>query len=212
MAKEMAALKVRILRNLDGSAKYPNFTQCECVQRAAMNWSHYIDKEGSGWLYDSQGFDEDEEEGESPVNEHWGIMLVPEEFADEAQSRFPNLCFRLTCEECCDFYERRHAKEFDDQEVNTSVLEQIKLKKDLGIPLTERDNKALDPSDETTPGIRKNYRKCMSDYCSKRGYKIKDPPGVSGLRPFPYGPKDPAKARGQNPEHLERTRAAGGGR
>uniref|UniRef100_A0A6M3L992 Uncharacterized protein n=1 Tax=viral metagenome TaxID=1070528 RepID=A0A6M3L992_9ZZZZ len=165
----LCVLKVKIGINNNGSADYPDFNQLAVVQNSGMDWSKYVDRYGSGWLYDFIGHKE--EDAESPFGQQWAILLVPKDFVDQAVVRFSNVCTKLNPAEADDFYNNRHAKDMEDEDINLDVLQKIKMKQDLGLPLTAKQQRAIDPEDDT-PGIRKNKRKLFTDYKKERGYNI----------------------------------------
>lgn len=137
-----------------------------------MDWSHYIDKNGSGWLYDAVGHQE--EDAESPIGQQWSLVLVPEEFATQAVAAFPTLCSKLTTAQAKAFYEQRHARDVQDEEVDTEILQKIKAKQDLNIPLTQQERRAIDPRDNER-GVRPNRRKYFDTYKTDRGFNVINP-------------------------------------
>lgn len=176
-------IKVKIGLKVEGGAKYPDFNALQVVQdyyglsgyptdahkREGKDWSKYIDVEGSGWLYDSIGHQE--ENVESPLGQQWGLILVPKKFADESISMFPNEVTKMTKVECITFYDTKHAVGFDDEEIDTDKLAKIEAKEKLGITLSKNDLDARNPSNDIR-GIRKNWRKKWDDYKKKKGFNV----------------------------------------
>jgi len=158
---ELTAIKVKISSNL-GKCVYPAFNQLDVVKQSGMDWSQYVDVLGSGWLYDNK-CGHAEVDTESPRGIWWGMLLIPEAFAVEAVAAFPNEVTRLTKTKCKAFYDTRHAVKLPTEEIDSTILQGIKLKQDLGLTLTAEQQKALDPNDDT-PGIRKNRKKKWVDY------------------------------------------------
>lgn len=164
-------IKVQIGRKADGSCLYPDFNQLACVQASGADWSHYIDTFGQGWCYDNKCGHADID-AESPEGTWYGLLLIPAIFATEAAAMFPGQVSVLTEAQCESFYNGRHAVTFPDEEIDTEVLQGIKLKQDLGLPLTANQTKALDPNDDTL-GIRKNKKKTWTDFKSLRNLTVK---------------------------------------
>ena len=83
MATELVGIKVKIGQcGVTGCAKYPDFSKLACVQASPLDWSKYVDVHGLGWHYDCCGHQEDEDG--SPAGMQWGMLIIPETFADEA--------------------------------------------------------------------------------------------------------------------------------
>jgi len=166
----LVPIKVKIGIRSNGEADHPNFNVLQSVIKSGLDWAKYVDKEGSGWLYDNCcGHKEDTPE--SPRGIQYGLLLAPKEFADEAIARYPDLITKLDEAACQIFYEEHHSNEFSSEEVDTELLQAIQAKKSLGIVLTAEDNDAIDPTTDTR-GIRKNKSKMWIDFKAKRGYLI----------------------------------------
>lgn len=172
MAKTLVPLKVKIELTTSGHAKYPTFNALACVVNSGMDWSQYIDVHGSGWLYDADGHQDDTPD--SPAGQQWGLILVPQVFATQAIAAFPTTCSALTAAEATTFYENKHARDFPDEDIDEKVLSQIKVKQDLGLPLTTQQRRAIDPRDSER-GIRPNRRKAFSTFKADRGFNVVDP-------------------------------------
>lgn len=166
----LVPIKVKIGLSNNGSADYPNFNLLPSVQSSGLDWSKYIDVRGSGWLYDTIGHKE--EDTDSPRGMQWGMILVPEQFAIEAVAQFPNEVSVIDEVEAEDFYNNRHAVGQPDEEIDNEVLTGIKLKKDLGLALTQQQQNALDPN-KPERGIRKNETKTYAGLKAKRGFQVK---------------------------------------
>ena len=76
---ELTPLKVIIKLKSNGSALYPDFNSLPIVRDSGLDWSVYIDNQGSGWLYDCCGHKESDPD--SPVVSQLGMILVPAVFA-----------------------------------------------------------------------------------------------------------------------------------
>ena len=171
MARELTPIKVKIGLRPNGHADYPSFNELACVTSSGMDWSKYVDIQGLGWQYDKASGHK-EETIDSPFGQQWGVLVVPDVFAQQAIAQFPELCEELDEVTLEIFWnEKAHAHELDEM-VDENVLGQIKAKQDLGIALTTDQIKALDP-DDPTPGIRKNKRKKWADAKALMGVSIK---------------------------------------
>jgi len=168
--RELVPIKVKIGLRPNGHADYPDFNSMTCVRDSGMDWSKYIDVKGLGWHYDKK-CGHKEEETDSPYGMQWGVLIVNKEFADEALSTFPSIISKLTEAELEDFYDNRaHAHE-QDEEIDTNILQGIKMKQEIGLELTVQQQNALDPNHEAK-GIRKNKNKKWSDFKGLKGIKI----------------------------------------
>jgi len=157
----LVPIKVKILSG-QGNCLYPDFNQLDVVKQSGMDWSNYVDSEGSGWLYDKK-CGHAEVDAASPSGIWLGMLLIPEEFALQAIAKFPDRITRLTEVDTEAFYNDRHACKMPDEEIDSDILQGIKLKKELGLTPTEAQKRALDPEDDT-PGIRKNKKKKWADF------------------------------------------------
>lgn len=169
---DLTPLKVKIGKNDLGQARYPQFNNLPIVQAAGMDWSHYIDREGSGWLYDAEGHDDDSVD--SPRGQQWGIMLVPAEFVRQAVLAFPQQCEAITAADAETFYNRKVARDEPEEEVDEVVLQKIRDKQALGLELTADELQAIDPMD-TARGVRPNRRKRLTTFTKDRGINVVDP-------------------------------------
>ena len=138
--------------------------------RHGLDWSKYIDTYGTGWHYDCCGH-QDVEAG-SPSGQQWGMLLVPEDFADQAILLFPLVVSKMTEVEAKDFYDNKVTKKVSEEIINNEILQGIKLKQDMGIQLTADQLKAIDPNDDM-PGIVKNKKKSFDDLKALKDISIK---------------------------------------
>lgn len=171
MARQLTPIKVIIRLKSNGHAKYPDFNLLTVVQASGMDWARYIDNYGLGWHYDKTcGHKEDTIE--SPIGTQLGVLIIPEEFAEEAIEEFPEDCFGMTEVELEDFYNNKAHSHEPDEVFDMSVLEGIQVKHSLGIPLTTQQQDAIDP-DKDVPGIRKNKKRYWADFKKSAGVTIK---------------------------------------
>jgi hypothetical protein len=168
---ELVPIKVKIGLKPNGQARYPDFNSLASVQVSGLDWSRYIDINGSGWKYDKCGH-RDTAPG-SPVGQQWGLLLIPADFAAEAVAAFPAKVSILSEAEAASFYDNEHAKHFDSEILDDRVLNSIHKKQKIqpAIPLTAHQLSALDPLTDT-PGVRKNHNKTFADYIAKNDITI----------------------------------------
>lgn len=117
---ELAAIRVKIGTKPNGQADYPAFGGLPIVQASGMDWAQYVDANGLGWVYDKVGHKE--ESGDSPHGQQWGMLVVPEEFADQAVAAFPSQCKRFTEVECEEFFDTR-------QDLEAEIIDEVELEK-----------------------------------------------------------------------------------
>jgi len=163
---ELAFMKVKIGTKKNGHANYPNFNALQCVIDSGMDWAYYIDVKGLGWCYDSCGHKESEVD--SPIGIQWGCLCVPQEFVDQAAATFSDECEELIESEYEEFHQDKAYVKQPSQILNNDILNGIKLKQDLGLPLTQQQTDALDP-DNDEPGITENKDKVWKNVKAKKG-------------------------------------------
>lgn len=168
--RNLVPVKVKIGLKNNSHAKYPDFNLLDAVKASGLDWSYYVDINGLGWHYDKK-CGHKEEAADSLFGMQWGVLVIPQDFADQAAVAFPAEVTKLTEAELEDFYDNRaHAHE-PDEEMDATVLQGIKMKQDLGLPLTPQQTAALDPNDDTR-GIRKNKRRKWADFKQLVGVNI----------------------------------------
>jgi len=172
MVRKLVPMKIKIGKQTNGHYKYPDFNSLDSIRNSGMDWTVWIDSngDGNGWHYD-QTSDHNNNTEDSPFGQRWGVVVVPKQFVIEAVDVFPNECSVLTEEELEDFYDNKAHINEPEELFDKDILEGIKLKKDLGLTLTEDQLKALDPNDNTR-GIRKNKRKKWKDFKEKADIEI----------------------------------------
>ena len=185
---ELVPLKVKI-KTQGKNALYPNFNSLASVVDSGMDWSTYIDTYGLGWCYDKTSGHK-VHSTDSPFGEQWGVLVITEAFVLDAVATFPGECTRLTEVELEDFHDNKATIHLDDETRNPEILVAMsnelnilnsldtknkggsKLKNRLA-KLEARLEKAIDPDDETVPGVMKNKMKKWSDKKALMGIKIK---------------------------------------
>lgn len=190
---ELVPIKVRIGLNSKRQHDYPNFNLVSSEVRKGMDWSNYIDAFGTGWHYDKVCGHRETDEGNdqvpmghrhrnTEVGVQFGVMCVPEDFALEAESLFPNAVEILDEDELQSFYEERCTVFEPDEEIDKDVVDHLMMKQKLEdaglLPAPTEAEKAsrrrmLD-KEQNVPGIRKNKRKRWADFKASRGVTIKN--------------------------------------
>lgn len=162
---------------------YPDFNKIDKSVRQSMDWSAYIDQ-FDGWHYDSvSGHVDDDPANDSPRGTWLGMLLVPEEFANQAVALFPSQCKILTDAQAERFYEDRvtvgQQGYIEDVEALQALAARLTIEEKLNITPTaeevQRRKDMLDPNKKQR-GIMKNEMKKWSDYKAKRGVTIKNRP------------------------------------
>lgn len=177
MAKfNLVPIRVKIRHGVkQGRAQhiYPDFNQISAQKRGNMDWCYFIDAHGTGWHYDRlSGIGEVDSINPDP-DVWYGCICVPEDFANEAASLFPNDVEIIDEDTFEDFYDNRHAVFFPEEIVDEDAVKQVEQMRTLGVSDSDsRIAKALDPNDPT-PGIRKNPRRRWKDFKQKSGITIK---------------------------------------
>jgi len=180
---ELTAIKVKIGLNVNGSAKYPSFNNLPVVKAAGMDWAKYVDTQGLGWHYDKTSGHQDET-ADSPRGQQYGVLIIPEQFAVEAEAAFPSECTRINEIELQDFYETKaHAHEPDDnidEQVINSLQATLNLMEKTGAKPAEltamkaKIKNAMNPNHQE-PGIKRNKRKKWVDMKLNTNVTIKNP-------------------------------------
>ncbi len=166
------AIKVRIGLKPNGHALYPDFNRLDTTVRDGTDWSVFVDKHG-GWHYDQvAGHADDDPAESSPIGMQWGMLVVPDTFADAAVVMFPSDVTVLNDTDAETFYgARAHVRDAAIRD-NLDILQAIKAKRDLGIPEDQQDRDALDP-DHPATGRRRNKLKTWSDFKARRAITMR---------------------------------------
>lgn len=173
---ELVALKVEIgLKSVveKGRSKrrhaYPPFNELPAELRDGMDWSHFVDQYG-GWHYDTCGHNE--EDAESPRGVWFGMLLVPESFANAAVEKWPDQCSILNQVQATAFYENRVTRDQPEIEEDLEALQIIAAKRAAGLAEDDDDRAALDVNNPRR-GRRKSKTKKFADMLAHRGLKLK---------------------------------------
>ena len=159
--KNLVPIKVKIGLRANGHADHPNWNM--------LNITNPDSHMHNGWHYD-KSCGHKESSVDSPFGMQWGMLLVTAAFAKEAMRVFPSLVTEMTPAEAEAFWNtkvRAHMPE-NSSDLNTLQALQVELdlKKSLAQDTTALEAKiakALDPDDETEPGIKKDKLKYFAD-------------------------------------------------
>lgn len=171
---DLVPLKVTIGLKTEKNKRFhafPAFNEIPAETRDNMDWSHFVDQYG-GWHYDKvSGHDHEDTPNGSPRGVWIGLLLVPEDFAADAVTRFPAQCQIVNEEAAETFYEGRVTIEQPEIEEDLEVLQAIAAKRGAGIEESADDLAALDP-DNPRRGRRRNKTKRWADMLAHRGLTI----------------------------------------
>lgn len=153
-----------------GHAKYPNLNLIDSGIRKNLDWSIYLDKHGIGLHGDKTCGHKEDGGVESPHGQQWLCTCVPADFANAAADMFPTEVSIISEVDFEDFYDNKaHAHESSER-VDTDIIDAIKAKKDLGLPVPEETD-AMNP-DHPARGIRKNTNKTWTGFKAEAKVEI----------------------------------------
>ena len=175
----LAPIKVKIGLRPNGHADHPDWTQLPSFStqelvKAAVPF---------GWVYDKASGHSEARTGaddwDSPVGFQWGCLLVTKAFSDEAIAIFPTLISKLSEAEYQDFYDNKAMRHLPENKVDVETLQALQIELDLKEKLVQDTTalkakiaKAIDPLDDTEPGIKKSMDRKWVDLKTKRGITI----------------------------------------
>jgi hypothetical protein len=177
MARQGVAIKVKIGLKLDGSADYPNWKDLPMVVANQHDENPFqIVK----WRYDCCGHAEDTPD--SPAGQQWGMMIVTEQFANEAVAMYPAQVNIMTEIDARAFWNNNVNKKTPADRVNSKALTDLNAELALRKSLTQDTTvleakiiKALNRDDDTESGVSKNKEKDFDDAKVYLGFTIKKP-------------------------------------
>ena len=169
-------IKVKIGLRPNGHADHPDWTQLPLIN-IDQDVKRYVP---FGWVYDKASGHDEARTGaadwDSPVGFQWGCLLVMQVFADEALVAFPALVTKLSEAEYQDFYDNKAMGHLPENRTDVQVLQALQIELDLKEKLAQDTTalkakiaKAIDPADDTEPGIKKNTDRKWVDLKAKRG-------------------------------------------
>jgi hypothetical protein len=156
---ELVGIKVKIGLKDDGKAKYPDWSQTSF----RMNNPNYKIGKYGGWHYDKCGHTKRSDD--SPLGVQYGMLLVEQEFADEAIVLFPDLITKMTKAEVESFWDDKAHGHISENKYDTETLTGLKAEYDIKVILEqdttdvkEKMRRAIDPDDKE-PGVLRNRNK-----------------------------------------------------
>ena len=178
MPREGVGIKVKIGLKLNGrDALYPNWDNLPLAKTGTPE-SHQIVK----WEYEKTFGHKEDNGGDSPVGVQWGMMIVTEQFADEAVAMYPTVVKKMTAPETETFWDTRVMAHIDDNLYDSKtindLLSEITAHEVVGSDinlitvLKNRLKNAIDP-DHAEKGIKKNKRKNIADAKANWGFTLK---------------------------------------
>ncbi len=177
--RELVGLKIDVgLNDSTGHAKYPDFNRISSATRKGMDWSKYIDVHGSGMQYDKTCGHQDE--GDTPFGHQCCCICVPEDFANEALTLFPDVVSPCSDAEFVTFHDTKaHAHE-PDEHVDSDTLNGLSARRGLMVALSQditaldaKILKALDPANDTESGVKTNKNKTWAQVSVNKGITLK---------------------------------------
>ncbi|MBT6504446.1 MAG: hypothetical protein HOK67_31625 [Deltaproteobacteria bacterium] len=179
MAREGVGIKVKIGLRANGHADHPNWGLLPMVKGGTTPESQQIVK----WKYDKTSGHDDDNGDDSPVGMQWGMMIVTEQFANEAVATFPpGIVTIMTEAEAEAFWDDKAHTHVSENQMNSQLLSdlntELQLHINAGSPpstinaLKVKAKKALNPNDKE-PGIKKHKHKKLADAKGHFGFTIK---------------------------------------
>ena len=177
MSREGVAIKVKIGLKPNGKGDmwhdYPDWDKLPLVATETAQ-SHQIVK----WKYDKCcGHQEDSVD--SPQGTQFGMMVVTQQFADEALAMYPDKVTIMTEAEAEDFWDNKAHAHLPENKVDTNALSdlnvELQLRKTLNQDTTALEAKiikALDPTDKEV-GISEQKEKTFVKAKANIGFSIK---------------------------------------
>ena len=158
-------IKVKIGLRANGHADHPDWTQ---LQYCKDNLTYRPGQEMGGWKYDKTSGHK-EATGDSPMGQQLGMLIVPQEFATQAITKWPDLITQMSEAEAQTFYDTKVTAHIPENRHDLSTLQGLKTEYDLMVIL-EQDTTAIKAkiTDAINPnhaeaGIKKQAGKTWTD-------------------------------------------------
>ncbi len=180
---DLVPLKVTLRPNAKVNPKdpgilYPDFNRIPSTARQGFRWQQFVDLNG-GPIYDkASGFGEQDPGSPDPMEWHV-CYVVPEPFAREAATLFPNDVEVLTESELQTYYDSRSiAHLLPPEKIDSTVIDALRSK--YGVPtgrLTadgswdQADRESIDPTNPRA-GIVKDPRASFTGFKTSKGFTI----------------------------------------
>ena len=178
MSREGVAIKVKIGLRPNGHADHPLWAILPMVQGGITPESQII----VDWKYDKCCGHKEDNGGDSPAGMQWGMVIVTEQFANEALVAYPSTITKMTEAEAKAFWNNKACAHIPKDKVYSKALSdfnaELALKKAVGqntASLEARIIKALDRNDDSEQGVHKNKGKDFDDAKTHHGFTIKKP-------------------------------------
>ena len=175
---ELVPMKVKIGLRPNGEADHPDWTKLKIVQDSGLGDKYKQDPTG-GWKYDKTSGHAVKSVG-SAIGSQLGMLLVEEEFYNQAKAEFGTIITRMTEAQAKDFYDNKVKAHLPENKYNETVLNgldvELRLRDSLGEDTTElkaKIAKALNPKDKE-PGISVNTNKTWEGFKAQCGFTIKE--------------------------------------
>ena len=167
MTTSLIPIKVKLLRKDDGTIDYPKGKNLPSfgANRPAL-------KQYGQWRLDDTSHGDDDTP-ESPAGQRWGMRLVPKQIAVEALAQWPDRIEVLDETAVEDFWDNKAHLRMADVRYDTALLQnlhvRLQLYQAIGADtlanlLKLKIAKALDPDDDTEPGIMRNKLRKWADW------------------------------------------------
>jgi hypothetical protein len=176
-AGKTVPIKVQIGLRPNGHADHPDWNTLPMVRN---NGEKPEDHMCGGWIYD-KSCGHAESRVDSPLGTQWGILIVSEQFADEAVATFSNITEITDEKELRDFIEGRCTAHMDEFRANADVLQSLKAERDLVVDMKKSNTELVDVNrriakamdvDDPTPGRTKTKGKKWTDMKSERNIDL----------------------------------------
>ena len=171
---QLVPIKVKIGLRANGHADHPNWTKLPMINNDQEVRQYAPD----GWIYDKSSGHQ-EASVDSPIGMQWGCLLCTRKFADQAIAAMPELITELTEVEFKDFYDNKARKHMEENNHDLKALQGLQIELDLKEKLAQDTTalkakiaKAIDPNDDSEPGVKRNKMRYFNDYKIDKGVTI----------------------------------------
>lgn len=182
MSDQLVPIKVKIGLRPNGQADHPDWTQLPMVQASGLGHNYKPGKRGGGWHYDKCGHQKSLPD--SPYGVQYGMLLVAEEFAQEAAQHMPDIVTIMTETEAEEFYETKVTADLSEYRRDVDTLAGLKTELELLEAIGEgtsqrvtdlkaKIGKAIDP-DDPEPGIARVARKTWTGFKAELNVTTKE--------------------------------------
>ncbi len=160
---EGVPIKVNIGLRPDGNADHPDWQKLPLAASRKPEEDQIVK-----WKYDKTSGHQ-EHTADSPRGMQWGMMIVTQQYADEAVATFPGIVTIMTEAQAQDFWDNKAHAHIPENRIDTDYLVGLKAERDLRLArsmsttdVDARIDKALDPLNPEL-GVRKEKLKVWAD-------------------------------------------------